>query len=77
MSISKYIQLRDDLLKKLIDTKDVSVLNQLKEVFNKNEKDDFFEELPKELQNSILRSNEDIKEGRLLAHNDVMKRFGR
>jgi hypothetical protein len=77
MSTLEYIQLRDDLLKKLIDTKDVNLLQKIKDIFNNNEEEDFFDELPKEVQDLILQSNEDIKEGRLIPHEDVMKRFGR
>lgn len=76
MSTMEFLEYRDSLLKRLLNTTDIDLLKKIEEVFNNNE-EDFFDELPKEVQELILQSNEDIKEGKLISHEDVMKRFGR
>ena len=63
MSTLEYIQLRDSLLMKLLKTKDVTLLEKIEDLFNNNEKEDFFDELPKEIQNDILESIEESKKG--------------
>ena len=73
MSTLEYIQLRDDLLKKLIDTKDINLLQKIKDLFNNNEEEDFFDELPKEVQNDILESIEQSKKGLGRPIEDVIK----
>ena len=74
MSTSEYIQLRDDLLKKLLDTKDLNILEQIKDVFKRNNgEEDFFDELPKEIQNRILKSIEQADNGELIPYEDMMR----
>lgn len=77
MSTLEYIQLRDRLLMKLLKTKDVSLLEKIEELFNNNKEEDFFDELPKEIQNDILESIEQSKNGNGTSHEEVMKQFRR
>lgn len=77
MSTLEYIQLRDSLLMKLLKTKDVTLLEKIEDLFNNNEEEDFFDELPKEIQNDILESIEQSKRGEGTPHEEVMKQFRR
>ena len=63
MSTMEYIQLRDDLLKRLIDTKDESILQQIKDIFKKNDKDDFFDELSEDAKKEFLVALEESDKG--------------
>lgn len=63
MSTIEFLQLRDELIKQLLDTKDVKLLQKIKDLFNDNQKEDFFDELPKDIQDEILESIEQSNKG--------------
>lgn len=73
MSTLEYIQLKEDLLKKLIDTKDIKLLEKIKELFNNKDEDDVFNELPKHLHNKFNKSLEESKNGEVIPFDEVMK----
>lgn len=74
MSTMEYIQLKEDLLKKLIDTKDVKLLEKIKELFNNNkEEDDFFDGMPEYAKKELLESIEQSKRGEVTSFEDAMK----
>lgn len=75
MSTSEYIELRDSLLMRLLQTKDVNLLQKIDELFKNNIEEDFFDELPKEIQDSILKSIEQSKNGELISHEEVMAKY--
>lgn len=62
MKTVEFLQYRDSLLKKLLDTTDMSILKRVEKAFNSDE-EDFFDELPEEVQDGILKSIEQSKKG--------------
>lgn len=62
MSTMEFLQYRDSLLRRLLNTTDVDLLKKIEEVFNNNE-EDFFDELPKEVQNDMLESIKQSNKG--------------
>lgn len=62
------------LVKRLLDTDDEVVLNQLKEVFERNEKD-FWNDLPEHVKQGIERSKQQAEAGLFTPHDDVMKKY--
>jgi hypothetical protein len=75
MGTLEYLKYRDNLLKRLLNTTDVTILKRVEKAFNNNENDDPFNELPTELQQMLLQSEEDIKENRFVSHEEVMNSF--
>lgn len=63
METMEYLQYRDSLLKRLLNTTDIDLLKKIEDVFNNNDDNDFFDELPSEIQNDILESIEQSNEG--------------
>lgn len=63
METMEYLQYRDSLLKRLLNTTDIDLLKKIEDVFNNNDDNDFFDELPSEIQNDILESIEQSNKG--------------
>lgn len=63
-----------ELLKKLLATEDVSVLESIKKIFEKEEKD-WFEELPDYAKEGIEQGERDIAEGRVHSYEEVKQYF--
>lgn len=63
-----------ELVKRLLDTSDEAILQQIKEVFENHEKD-FWNELPNHVKKGIARAKEQASQGLLTPHNDVMKKY--
>ena len=61
-------------VKRLLDTDDEVVLNQLKEVFERNEKD-FWNDLPEHVKQGIERSKRQTEAGLFTPHDEVMKKY--
>lgn len=72
MSTLEYIQLRDSLLMKLLKTTDVNTLEKIKKVFDNNEEEDFFNELPKQAQQKLLKSIEQADKEELISFEDFL-----
>jgi hypothetical protein len=64
------------LVKRLLDTDDEAVLNQVKEVFENSEKD-FWQDLPEHVKAGIDRSKQQAAAGLLTPHEEVMKKYAR
>lgn len=64
------------LVKRLLDTDDESILQQVKDVFDTHEKD-FWNELPDMVKNGIGRSRKQADAGLLTPHEDVMKKYAK
>ena len=75
MGTLEYLKYRDNLLKRLLDVTDVAILKRIEKAFDNNEKEDLFDEMPSELQQILLQSEEDIKHGRFVSHKEVMNSF--
>lgn len=64
------------LVKRLLDTDDESILNQVKEVFENNEKD-FWNDLPDHVKAGIDRARKQADAGLLTPHDEVMKKYAK
>ncbi|HCN82056.1 MAG TPA: hypothetical protein DIT07_00315 [Sphingobacteriaceae bacterium] len=62
-----------DLVRRLLDTDDKTLINQIAALFDKKEKD-FWDQLPDHVKQGILKSKDQGKNGILAAHADVMKK---
>ncbi|MBK0381364.1 hypothetical protein I5M32_00200 [Pedobacter sp. SD-b] len=62
-----------ELAKMLLETEDVSLLNEIKNLFVKRERD-FWDELPKQVKDGIYRGLNQAKEGLVTPHEEVMKK---
>ena len=56
----------------LVDDKFLQMIDALYETYIKEEEADFFDELPKEIQELLMESREDIKNGKFSTHEEVM-----
>ncbi len=63
-----------ELAKMLLETEDTALLEEIKELFEKQEKD-FWEELPETAKEGIKRSQQQAKDGLLTPHEEVMKKY--
>lgn len=59
------------LLEKLMQTEDDALLDQVKAILYESDRD-FWEDLDKEIQSSILRGKEQARKGQTRPHNEVM-----
>ncbi|MDB5031046.1 hypothetical protein [Mucilaginibacter sp.] len=64
------------LAKRLLETDDEAVLLQIKEVFESNDKD-FWNDLPEHVKAGIERSRKQAADGKLIPHEEVMKRYSK
>ncbi len=62
------------LVKRLLDTDDEGVINQLKEVFERSEKD-FWNDLPEHVKQGIEQSKRQAEAGLFTPHDEVMKKY--
>ena len=63
-----------ELAKMLLETDDEKLLEQIKNLFEKREKD-FWEDLPNHVKGGIENSLKQAKEGLITPHADVMKKY--
>ena len=63
-----------ELAKRLLETEDVSVLLQIKEVFESNDKD-FWNDFPEHVKAGIERGRKQAAEGKLIPNDEVMKKY--
>lgn len=63
-----------ELAKLLLETEDVSLLNEIKYLFIKRESD-FWDELPQQVRDGINRGLNQAKEGLVTPHEEVMKKY--
>ena len=65
--------LKLELVNKIIHTEDQSVLIKINKMLSDEISEDWWDELPKELQESILEGIKDVEEGKLFTHDNVMQ----
>ncbi|HVS93610.1 MAG TPA: hypothetical protein VHE59_16340 [Mucilaginibacter sp.] len=65
-----------ELVKRLLDTDDESVIQELKNVFTSHEKD-FWSDLPDHVKAGIEHSRKQAEQGLLTAHDEVMKGYAK
>jgi predicted transcriptional regulator len=65
-----------ELAKRLLATDDEAVLQQIKEVFESQDRD-FWNDLPEHVKAGIQRGQKQAAEGRLTPHDEVMKKYAK
>jgi predicted transcriptional regulator len=70
------IELKSDLHSLIEKVNDVTILNAIKDILRTQVKEnDFWEELPLNIQESINRGMEQALSGKTKAHSEVMKNY--
>lgn len=64
------------LVKRLLETDDETILQQVKDVFEHNEKD-FWNDLPQHVKAGIEQSKKQAEAGMLTPHDEVMKKYAK
>jgi hypothetical protein len=65
--------LKIDLVDKIIKTEKQSILIKVSELLQKEKSKDWWEQLPLEIQESILDGAKDVKEGNVYTHEQVIQ----
>ena len=65
--------LKLDLVSKILSTEKTSLLLQIKNIFQKEDKTDWWDHLPVEVQESILKGLDDVKHGNVFSHNQILQ----
>lgn len=65
-----------ELAKRLLATDDEAVLQQIKDVFESQDKD-FWNDLPEHVKAGIERGQKQAAEGKLTPHDEVMKKYAK
>jgi methenyltetrahydromethanopterin cyclohydrolase len=63
-----------ELMKMLLDTESQEIIDQLKSVFKKHDRD-FYDELPEHVKGDIDVALKEIENGEVYDHDDVMREF--
>ena len=70
------IELKSDLHSLIDRVDDMTILNAIKEILSVQVKEnDFWEELPLNIQESVKRGMEQARSGKTKAHTEVMKNY--
>jgi predicted transcriptional regulator len=64
--------LKLDLVKKIIQTEKPSLLLEIEKIFSSEKPKDWWDELPKEVKESIMEGLDDIKNGNVYSHEQVI-----
>jgi len=64
--------LKLDLVEKIVQTEKTSILFKIKELLQNEKTSDWWENLPIEVQESIFEGLEDIKEGKVFTHDQII-----
>ena len=65
--------LKLNLVDKILKTQKAALLVKINKILTKEESKDWWDELPKEVQDSILEGLEDINKGKLFTHDQVVE----
>jgi predicted transcriptional regulator len=65
--------LKLELVNKIIHTEKQSVLIKVNQLLHDEISEDWWDELPKEVQESVLEGIKDVNQGKLLTHEEVMQ----
>ena len=65
--------LKLDLVGKILKTQKTALLIKIDKILTKEESKDWWDELPLEIQNSILEGLEDINTGKVFTHDQVVE----
>jgi predicted transcriptional regulator len=76
MTMMNEIQLKSDLHSLIDRVNDMTILNAVKEILSVQVKEnDFWEELPLNVRESVKRGMEQARSGKTKAHSEVMKNY--
>jgi hypothetical protein len=64
-------------VKKYIDEADDHVVKLVYSMLEADREDDWWDDLPKEVQKSILKAEKELKEGKGIPHEVVMKKYSK
>lgn len=67
------LALKLDLVEKILQTENRSVLSRVAEIFSAENDNDWWENLPPEIQQSILQGEEDIRNKNLFTHEQIVQ----
>ncbi|PWA07020.1 hypothetical protein [Flavobacterium laiguense] len=65
---------KSELMKKLAETNDMSIIEAIKNIF-KSEKKDFWDELTQEQKDEIEEGDRQIERGEFVLYEDLMKKY--
>ena len=65
---------KSELIKKLEETNDISIIVAIKNIF-KSEKKDFWDELTQEQKDEIEEGEKQIERGEFVLYEDLMKKY--
>jgi predicted transcriptional regulator len=65
---------KSELMKKLAETNDISIIEAIKNIF-KSEKKDFWDELTQEQKDEIEEGDRQIERGEFVLYEDLMKKY--
>lgn len=63
-----------DLIKKLVETEDPTIINSIREIFSKKKKD-WWDELSDEQKEEIEEGERQIERGEFVSYEDMMKKY--
>ena len=67
------LELKNTALELLQKTEDNNLLKTIVDLLSKSKEDDFFDEMPSEVQNKLLKSIEQADNGELIPFEQMMK----
>jgi myo-inositol catabolism protein IolC len=65
--------LKIDLVQKILHTQDTALLSIISNIFQKEVEKDWWDQLPQEVQDSILEGVQDIEKGKVFTHDQVIQ----
>ncbi len=65
--------LKLDLVQKILNTKNPSLLNKINTIQKKQVEKDWWDQLPFEVQDSIIEGIHDIEDGKVFTHDQVIQ----
>jgi len=65
--------LKIDLAQKILHTQDPALLSLINNIFQKEVEKDWWDQLPQEVQDSILEGVQDIEKGKVFTHDQVIQ----
>jgi len=65
--------LKLDLVQKILNTKNPTLLFKINTILQKDVEKDWWDQLPQEVQDSILEGIQDIDQGKIFTHDQVIQ----
>jgi hypothetical protein len=65
--------LKIDLVQRILNTQNAAILSRINTILEKEVENDWWDHLPKEVQESIYEGLQDVENGMVLTHNQVLQ----